>query len=676
MNTTGAICRHRPLRRVALSNFPAETLNEPAVRTIVAEGYDDIGIGLVMLGEAGEPQEGWPMDQARDMSRLAADQGLGMIIFTGYMKYQEPILLEQPHRAFVTYGAGTDLDSDGLPSRWLCPFQPENKQMYRTNLLEVASWPAVREIHLNDEASLGLGTEAIGCYCDFCRDQFQQQTGHPPPQSAQWDDPMWWEWLEYRMDQWVQVHTEFYDAIKQAHPHIEIGIQHSPLPACFVRHPWQSAISLARDARALDLLATDPYHFNHDNLIAYRPHRRIQIEAARSLIGACRKRGAEIYPQAFMPPGRSAPVTRQDALMAGIVHFALGADTIVPYSYELSKILPGFTEGLTDTRRLQDHLQKGSPYAYATVIKPHQSEIRGHYDSEWGRLYLAEIANLMFRTGIPWRWFWDERLVDAADELHGPLIVPDAHCLTKEQIAVIDALAQKGQGVLWIGNRPNQPWSGRGMCPLPSAFHSTAAELKLDQEHDILAGIGAPVMLSSSVADRGPDWSVLGTVEDRPGLAIQEDKANRQAWLTGPPVHSYIAPHMHGATRMATGGVALLNALLKWLAPEKPLIENGPMLSDYGRLRAWDTRDTPTMEVFPLVCEDELLAILFPYVPCGYQTTLTVQIPAGRRITSACDLWQDQDLTRLIQADDKGQARLPLTVPGTCEMMAIRFVFG
>jgi hypothetical protein len=282
----------------------------------------------------------------------------------------------------------------------------------------------------------------------------------------------------------------------------------------------------------------------------------------------------------------------------------------------------------------------------------------------------------MFRTGLPWRWFWDERLVDAADQLHGPLIIPDAHCLTQQQIDVIHQLARNGQGVLWIGNRPSEPWSGLGMCPLPSEFHLRAAELKLQGQHDILAGLAAPVMLASRVSDDGPAGTVLGTVEGRPGLVIKQDNGNRQAWLTGLPAHSYVPPDVHGATRMPSGGVALLGALLEWLAPAKPLIKNGPVLTDYGRLRLWDVRDVPTMEMFPLVSEDRLLAILFPYAPCGYQTTLTLEIPAGRRVTSVHDLWQDQDLTGQLRTDSKGQARLPVKVPGTCEMMVIHFEFG
>ena len=677
MNTNRSIIRSRSLRRVALSAFPAETLNEAAVQTVVDEGYTDIGIALVVIADEGSWQkgEGWTLTKARELAKLAEKQDLGLVIFTGYMKYQELSLRDHPERAFVTYGAGTSLDSDGLPSRWLCPFQPKNKQMYVEQLHEVATWPAVREIHLNDEASLGVGTEAIGCYCKFCTEQFRKHAGEDPPRSAKWDDPLWWEWLEYRMDKWVEVHAGFRVSIQKVDPTVEVGIQHSPFPACFIRRPWQSAISLARDATALDLLATDPYHFNHSNHIAYRPHRRIQAEAARSLIGACQKRGAEIYPQAFMPPGRSAPLTRQDALMAGILPFALGADTVVPYSYELSRIIPGFTEGFADTLRLQSDLDKHSPYAYVTVIKPHQSEIRGHYDCEWGEQYLAEIANLMYRVTLPWRWFWDERIVDAADELHGPLIVPDAHCLTEEQLAVIDELARKGHGVLWIGNRPAQPWTGRGACPLPSEFHQGTVELSLNTDHDILSGLNKPVMLCSSVDDHGPNGTILGTVADRPGLVIQEDGRNRQAWLAGLPMHSYIPPDLHGATRMPTDGAALLRALLDWLAPDKPLIKSSPMTTDYGKLRVWDSRDVPTAEMFPLVSDDGVIAIMFPYAPCAYETSLTVNVPEGKKLVSVQDLWQNTDMTARVQYDEPGRALLLLEVSGECELLAIHFRF-
>ena len=80
--------------------------------------------------------------------------------------------------------------------------------------------------------------------------------------------------------------------------------------------------------------------------------------------------------------------------------------------------------------------------------------------------------------------------------------------------------------------------------------------------------------------------------------------------------------------------------------------------------------------MFPLVSDDGLLAILFPYAPCGYETALTVRIPNGRLVVSVRELWQDKDLTGQLEHDDNGQARLLIQVPGSCELMAVLFRFG
>ena len=294
---------NRKLRRVALLLNPDITNNDKTIKQIADEGYTDVSAGMVLIGN----RWGWTLPECRELSDKAEKYGLGMIAFTGYMKYNEHVLAEQPERSFVTYGIGDKLDSDGLPSRWMCPFQPENKEYYITSLKEVAAWPAIREIHLNDEAALGLGNNSIGCYCEYCTDKFKSQTGNAPPKIPDWDDPLWWEWIEYRMDEWVAIHSELRDEIKKINPDIMAGIQHSPLPAAFTQKPWVAAISLARDARALDLLATDPYHFIHFPLIPYRPHRRILSESTRALVGACIDCEAGIYPQAFQPPTSSAP---------------------------------------------------------------------------------------------------------------------------------------------------------------------------------------------------------------------------------------------------------------------------------------------------------------------------------------------------------------------------------
>ena len=80
------------------------------------------------------PGQGFSIPQARELAAMCRARDLGVIAFTGYMKYQEALLNREPERTMILSGRGRVLDLDGLPARWLCPFRPENKGLY-LNLL-------------------------------------------------------------------------------------------------------------------------------------------------------------------------------------------------------------------------------------------------------------------------------------------------------------------------------------------------------------------------------------------------------------------------------------------------------------------------------------------------------------------------------------------------------------
>ena len=93
-------------------------------------------------------------------------------------------------------------------------------------------------------------------------------------------------------------------------------------------------------------------------------------------MGACMWTGRwNIYPQGFMPPAQAVPMGRQDGLLAGVVPFALGADLVMPFTYEQMKIIPGFFEAFDETRRLMPVFASHRPYSFATMVMPQQSEI-------------------------------------------------------------------------------------------------------------------------------------------------------------------------------------------------------------------------------------------------------------------------------------------------------------
>ena len=662
----------RRLRRAALLLFPKHVLNEQTLDGIVAEGFTDVGAGVVVTPLMKE--QGFSFEQSRRLAEMCGERDLGFIAFTGYMKYQYKLLADEPQRLMLLGGHGKVEDLDGLPVRWLCPFRPENKQRYLSLLRQICAWPATVEIHLNDEASLGFRGGQIGCYCDYCQAQFAGRTGQPPPTAPDWNDDLWYEWLETRFRNWVGMHAEFRAAIKQERPDIQVGIQHSPYIPERIYNAWESGVCLAREAAAQDLIATDPYHYNHADGILYRPHRRILSETTRSLVGACINRQVDIYPQGFMPPRQAVPMGRQDGLLAAVVPFALGADLVMPYTYELMRIIPGYFEAFQEARRLIPEFERHAPYAFATMLMPQQSEISGHHETNWAATELRDVADLLYRTGLPWAWFWDQRLDDAGQRLHGPLILPEVHCLTEQQLEHIRAVGRRGQGLLWLGNGPREPWSGHGACPLPARVDHGVFAVEPCGNHPLTAGLQEPVFLATRVDWDGPDGEVVGTIDGRPALVVVEPDDRPEIWLAGRPLLDYYGTIPGGAVIEPTANVELFRRLLCRIAPAPPVarLDPFPPVDDYRTLRPRDRRAVPPIELLPMLAEDSLLALVFPYTPVGTQTALLVNPPAGRTVGNAVELWSGEDWTERMVRSPDGQARLPLNIPGDCDLLALR----
>lgn len=651
-------------------DFPEHTLNEATLDRVVAEGFTDVG--TLMSGTI-LPGQGFSREHVLQLSAMAEARGLGLVLATGYMKYEGELLAREPHRAMITFGGEQTVDSDGLTTPWMCPFQPANLDRYRATLEPLLRLAPLRELHLNDEAFLGFSDGAIGCYCEHCVEDYTSRGGAPPPRESDWENDAWWAWIEDRMARWTALHSELAAWARSIRPELLVGIQHSPVAPAWSWQAWKTGIDLAADAKALDVLATDPYPFNHDTVVDHRPHRRILTELTRSLAGACLDKPMHIYPQGFMPPGLAAPMGRADGLLAGVVPFALGAQSVSPFNYPLSCIIPDFTEAFDETRRLDPLFATHDPYAFATVLCPLQSEMRGHPEQDWGRRYLSPLADTMVNTGLPWRWFWDGRLEDAGASLLGPLVLPEAHALGPDHRRAIDKLIERGGGVLYLGSFAVDGWDGRGPCPLPSPQQHGAFVVDLDISDPLTDGLTAPLILATRVdVELADDWRVLGRIDDRPALAVRETRAGREAWLAGRVEDRYIAPGHFAVS--PTSGVEMMRRLLCWLADEPPTIwtDPAPPLDDYRKIRPGDYRNVPVAELLPMVRDDSILALVVPYTPVGFTTRLRLGLPHASRVRRVTDRWTGRDYTDRFVLDDNG-GTLPLDAPGNMDLLALIF---
>ncbi len=662
----------RTIRRTAMLHFEKVSYSRDYVKWVSEEGFTDIGLGL-KPDDRKFVGQGYVWEQVCQMGEWGAEFDLGLIVFTGYMKYREEFLRTHPERSLVCIGGrGTALDSDNIVrTRWLCPFQPENKAEYLDLLNRVIQLPSLREIHLNDEAEIGFSNGDIGCYCDHCVSEYEREFGVPPPRQVDWASEEWWGWVQHRMKAWTEVHAYFRAEIKKSRPDVSVGIQHSPKVVSFAENPWLSGIDLCRDAVAMDVLCTDPYHHIHYPHFTYRPMRRILGEATRAMAGATIARSLFIYPQGFMPPSGSLEITHRDGFMAGTVPFALGAETISPYTFDLCRIVPGFYEGLQEARRLIPYFEKTRPYSAVTVVKPSQTEIYGYPEKRWGREAIAGWPDVMNQVGLPWRWVFDRRLPDANGALSGAVILPETHCLTREQREALDAHA--GNGLLWVGRTPVEDWSGEGACPPPEGETAGPSELKpVRSDHPLLEGVALPIMLGSAFSEPGIEGETIAEVEGRPGLVVRASNGRREVWLAGTPVFNYVEPGDHGAVRTPTGGMALLRNALGWLSNEAPKARLWPYPphNDYGDVRPWDRRDVPTMELFPMVGDGCLVCLIFNYLGLVYETNLVMRVPQGARVTALVDIYTGEALLHSAQVEGQ-EVRLPVQMPGDKEFLAV-----
>ncbi len=659
-------------RMAAMLLFPRESLSEQVFDQIKREGYTDVLV--FMGGELGyhaiQPQC-FSIEEGAEVDRLAGERELGLILSTDYLKdktrttdLKGPSPGSEPEHPFV-------LDPPETPLRFICPFHPANLDVFFGYVEMFCRWKTVRDILVNDEARLSLGLDrGIGCFCAFCRNDFKQKYGAEPPVERDAESQLWWDWTQYRMARWTEVHARIREKIKAIRPDVRVGRNHNAYDFVFAEHPVRTGVDLVQEARTMDVVSSNAYPGIHCWQFAgdYMPARRYTTEAIRLLCGVALDKPANIRTQGFMPGSSSVmEMTRRDGVMAGSIPYCLGAETATVFTYELMQAIPGFVDGFSEAIRLRPCFEQAEPYAFATMLCPLQTEVYGYPLQEWGKTYLRAWVNTMYYLGLPWQWLADGRMEEGWLDRSRVLIVPDAHCLTAEQLQAVREFVERGGAVLWVGETPDGNWDGEGYCPPKRETLERECAISLCGDgHPVLSGIASPVVLSRAISGPGLEGEVLATFDGHPVLVVKEYDKGREAWLSGMPLYDTGDPRFFSQVRLQTDGLRLLRNLLCWLSSALPTVELDPYppLNPYGRLRPWDRRDRPTMEMFPLVGERLIVVVLFTYIGCACETNLVVRVPEADH----CDVTVEEVVgERNITAEveqSSGEVRIPIRIAG------------
>lgn len=229
----------------------------------------------------------------------------------------------------------TQVDVHGAPVNWLCPSHPDNLILERETMLEVVRNYDVAGIHF-DYIRYPNGD---CCYCDGCRQRFQEQTGHVV---AVWPGDCYNGVLAAEYRQWrAQQITRLVQAVStEAHdikPDIEVSAAvFNNYPRC-VESVGQDWLAWVEDG-SLDFIC--PMDYTSD------------FERFRSLVSTQLERVAgriPLYPGIGATAGASA--LSSDGVIAQIlIARRQGATGFVVFNYSAAmaeQILPDLAKGIT-----------------------------------------------------------------------------------------------------------------------------------------------------------------------------------------------------------------------------------------------------------------------------------------------------------------------------------------
>ena len=685
-------------------------------RVAFLQNYE--GMTDKLLGELPEvAAKGYPMvmlsgmrdlDGALKVARRAAELGLEVGIFTGYMKYEYKYLAEHPEQQMVF--AQAHLDQDGLStSGWGCPYNPEFKQRYFAKLRDLAVFPGVVHIDLNDEAYMGHG-----CYCAVCKEAYAAEVGgdmpcKPDPQPSDWEDPRWRDYLLWRMQRWNAVHREMAEVIREVNPGVRVSFQTSPGVDMW-QNPWYSAVDLAAMARFLDRVCTDPYYTFHRRI--FDPPEVYLSEWCRFLSGIMPEgKEAAVIPQGFSHPTFTRPLGEADGAWSAIVPPACGVDLVAPYTYTLQRCSPVQETYEACWHKLDPYFEETMPLRYAGVVHGFRTEVLRYplpfetpYSYDGTRMF--PVAESLRQGGVPYGLVPDAKLAEP-DTLkrHEVVVCPEIACMSADEREGLAEFIREGGNAVIVGELgvADERGGERDVSLLAELFGfdvrgtpQGSREFALAGEHAAaehivypdpeaarcyMDGTGAPMfqLLYCRDAVAPSDARVIAEFSDAagqgtgggPAILSFERYGGRVLWLAGFP--GRCAHNATYGTWVRNLGHQLFARLVEWAAGAPPVlrVDGWPPATPMGDLRPLDQRFMPTFEFFPLAGDDSFLGVITSYFREPTEFSMALTVPRGREVVSVEELVAGAAVP--FEAEG-GQVSIPVAL--TFDTPALVFRFG
>ncbi|MAG35496.1 MAG: hypothetical protein CL878_04520 [Dehalococcoidia bacterium] len=666
--------RRRHIQRIAFlqdyRNRPESLADE--VHEVAGLGYHEVTLSARIGQEAA----------VVEVARKAAEHGLEVSAFTGFMKYAYEHLVEHPEQKAVFSRDADHEELGNLPPVWGCPYHPDFQQRYLAFLERLARIPNLTEVWVNDEAYFGRDADQLACYCQTCQADWAREFDGRIPRPPFEDRTEKARLVGWRFRRWNAVHGKMKAALNRDR-RVRAVFQSGPGPFWDI-NPWVSGIDFDEMVGAIDGLAVDAYYTAVLPAVGsglFTPVEMFLSECCRYLRGMCldEEKVAVMLAQGMSHPEFLRPLDERDGWWAAVVPPALGVDRVTTYTYRLQRASP-MHRTFQEAFRLDPYFERTEPVVSAAVVDSVETQCydeslpaRGRENWRLSRMFA--VGQMASHYGLPHGYLPSSNLALERLTAYPVVILPNVSCLSAGAREALLAYVRQGGTLVAAGETATRDEVGRPVdgtflaeafgidaCVPEGGSHAFAAA----GEHTAFAGLPWPEESIAWDAWKGPnfpvlaldhsvrletsgDTEVLGVFEEaagpltgHPALTVRRVGQGYGVFVAGIPARSFTRQPV-GTSVLSFSRQVVSQLLLSLVGEQLPLRVRGfPPRVPLQEVRPLDTRWKPTMEFMPSVGEDHYLAVITSYFREPGAFRIEAKLPEGKRCREVRELVSEQ----------------------------------
>lgn len=334
----------------------------------------------------------------------------------------------------------------------------------------------------------------VFCYCDHCKERFGDEYDADLPRKPNWTDPTWRNFVNWHYSVVNGFLSSVQKVIKQKNPNQVVSINYYP------RYSWAYGHDLKDLCQYVDVLTVEAFPKTLVQPLWY-------IGEIAKLAQATTDKPVWVIIQTHHGWWFQVPVPKQEIATQVYEATANLASPILYTSYGFLEHYPHVFESIAETFRVTQiarrHMRNVRTIKYCAILYSQQT--RDWYGKFYPELHVNCVKGVyraLIEEGMPAKTITDQYL-DDIERISGfdVIVLPNAVCLSNEQIATIENYVRMGGGIVAtfltsLAYENGEPRENYGLSRVlgvdyvfPAASSASEVNVRLSESHEITEGL-------------------------------------------------------------------------------------------------------------------------------------------------------------------------------------------